>query len=146
MSANVELEGVEETLKALGATTEQIERALAAALYQEGLALDAASVAIVPVDQGPLRRSHYVAPPTQADGKEPTCEVGYGTAYALIRHENPAPAVHGSGQGGFLRKPLNKRRQGYQERVAKRTAENWKRGIGVEAIPATAPTKPEVKK
>jgi hypothetical protein len=143
MSKNVELEGVKETLKALGATTVQIERALAAAIYQEALALDAASVAIVPVDQGPLRRSHYAAPPVETQ-RDIESEVGYGVSYALIRHENPAPAVFGSGQGGFLRKPLNKRKQGYNARVAKRTAENWRRGIGVDAIPATAPTKPKV--
>lgn len=136
---SVEIDGVIETLKNLGATEEEIRKALAAALYQEGFALIADSIREVPVDFGRLRGSHYVAPP--AGETNPEVEVGYGTDYAAYVHER-TELNHPVGKAKFLEDPMKRRQAGYSRRVADRTKTNWERGVGVSAIGATVPTEP----
>lgn len=114
-------------------------KATAAAVYQEGLAIDALSAQEVPVDTGRLRSTHYVAPPEDEDN--PVCEVGYGTDYAQAVHDREELS-HVVGKANYLRDPMNKRRRGWVQRMIGRIQKNAKRGIGVQAIPATAPKTP----
>jgi hypothetical protein len=132
--------GVREFIKAVEHSKAGYERAFAAALYQEGLALHAASVPQVPVEYGRLRASGYVSPPTGVDN--PEVEVGYGTDYAVYVHER-TELRHKVGKAKFLSDPMNERQNGYAERLAKRTQQNFERGVGMDAIPKTAPSEPE---
>lgn len=150
----MEVEGTREIFGKLELFIPGMRDALSAALYQEGLAVDAESVKQVPVDTGRLRGTHYVAPPTEG-AASPVCEIGYGTDYAVPVHENmkarhgPAytdPKGHARGAGQkakYLSDPLNDARRGYNRRLGARAWGNWKRGIGVRAIPRTAPTRPK---
>ncbi len=74
----------------------------------------------VPVDQGTLKASGHVDPPTV---RSKTVEVvlGYGgaaAAYALVQHER-TDFKHTVGQSKFLEKPVRAARSGFSKRVAK---------------------------
>jgi len=127
--------------KALAKLAESYPRATAAALYQEGFAIDALAVARTPVDTGRLRATHYVAPP-QRDFGGPVVEVGFGTDYAAAVH-NVLDVDHLIGQTLFLESAFKERVSGWEPRMAARIRENAARGIGAEAIPAMAPTRPK---
>jgi len=135
---SVAIEGVQKILQNLDLAGRRSRGAVAAALYQEGLAIMAESVKQVPVDTGRLRSTHYVSPPT-GDKDDPVCTLGYGTNYGVYVHERPE-LKHTSGKAKFLEDPINSARSGYVERVAARAHENFERGIGVSTIPKTAPT------
>lgn len=132
--------GLKAILRALEKEKSSYGEALNAALYQEGLAIDAVAVKRVPVDTGRLRSTHYVAPPTD-DG---VCEVGFGTDYALPVHDR-VEVYHKVGGPLYLKSALDEAQSGYVDRLAKRTKANHRAGIGVKAIPKTAPTKPKAK-
>jgi hypothetical protein len=114
--------------------------AAAAALYQEGLAVDAESVKRTPVDTGRLRATHYVSPPTQR-GAHVVVEIGNGTEYAIHVHER-TELHHKTGEAKFLQNAMNARKAGMLERLAKRTAANIKRGITSAVLDAAVPTSP----
>jgi len=126
-------------MAALGVARDDYKRALAAAIYQEGFALLAESVKECPVDKGRLRASGYVSPPV--DAENPAATVGYGTDYAIYVHER-TELRHPVGKAKFLSDPMNRRLSGYQQRIAARTQENYRSGVGVDAIPVEAPTTP----
>lgn len=79
-------------LQQLGKTAAE---AIGAALYREAEAIMAKSLAIVPVDLGPLRASgHVQAPVILPNGA--TVTIGYGgpaAPYAIYIHEGTGPAV-----------------------------------------------------
>lgn len=135
----VDVKGLEEVLKKMGVAAEDIARAVAAATYQEGFALMAKSKPQVPVDTGRLRQTGYVAPPT---GSPAVTEVGYGTEYASAVHDK-LEVHHPVGNAEYLKRPFDAIQTGYAARLAKRAADNWKKGVGVDSIPAIEPTKPE---
>lgn len=110
-----------------------------AAVYQEGFAIVAEAVKRCPKKTGRLRGSHYVVPPTGRDG---VVEVGFGTDYALPVHER-VEVYHEVGGPLYLKSAVDEARRGYVERVAKRAEENYRKGVGVRAIPREAPTKPK---
>lgn len=92
----VELKGRAEmsrTLRELGA---QADRELGAALYAEGNAIMGASKREVPVDEGVLRASGFVATPV-ATRQGPEVSLGYAggasKGYAIFVHEGTGPAV-----------------------------------------------------
>lgn len=95
--------------------------ATGAALMQEGQAIEAASVPLVPVDTGNLRSKHYTSPPV-ASGKGPEVTVGYGTDYALPVHEN-MKAKHKVGQAKYLEVPFKAAFAGFSERMVSRIME-----------------------
>lgn len=136
---SIEISGVKDTLRQLGATEKEIENALSAALYQEGLALDAEAVMEVPVDQGFLKGSHYTAPPTGLG--DPVVETGFGKDYAADVHERDE-IRHKVGNAKFLERPMRRRQTNYLPRLAARTKENWERKISVSAIPTNTPRRP----
>ena len=133
--------GNKEVQKLLADFGKKAEQALAAALYQEGMAIMAESQREVPVDTGRLRQTGYVAPPT-GPATDPSVELGYGTAYALKQHEDTTLNHPGQGKAKYLTDPMNRARGGYTDRIARRTKRNIDRGVGVTAVPANYPTKP----
>jgi hypothetical protein len=113
--------------------------ALGAALYQEGLAIDAEAVKQMPVDTGRMRATHYVTPP-QDDGEGPVVEDGIGVEYGVFVHER-MDVNHPVGNAKFYENPINAAREGYAERIKERTEKNLK--AGVTMVPTQAPTSPK---
>lgn len=73
-----------------------------------------------PVDQGTLRASGQVSPPTRR-GATVTVELSYGgaaAAYALIQHERE-DYHHTVGSAKYLERPVNEAKAGFGKRVAK---------------------------
>lgn len=134
------ISGVKETLKELGATEKEIERSLAAALWQKGLQIIGVSVNRVPVDSGRLKQSAYAAPPT--NDRKPRVELGYGTDYALPVHEK-VEVFHKVGGPLFLKSALDEAKRGFQSWIARQTAVNWKKKIGVSSVPSRYPERPK---
>lgn len=108
--------------------------ATAAALYEEGLAIDAASAKLVPVDTGRLRATHYTAPPRD-EGKQIKVEIGYGTEYGLKVHEDMR-ARHTTGQAKFLEVPFKASKRGYASRVSDRIKKHVEKGTTFTSIRA----------
>ena len=92
---------------------------MASALYREGERIMATSKTEVPVETGALRASGQVTPPTiTAQGVEVV--LGYGNSsvgYAVYVHEN-LMARHPVGKAKFLEDPMNRARQGMEDRLA----------------------------
>ena len=136
------LKGKESVIRNLLSLTARMKGAAAAALYQEGLAVDADSVKRTPVDTGRLRATHYVTPPVQR-GDDVIVEVGNGTEYAVYVHER-TELRHTTGEAKFLQNALNARSSGFKERLAKRTRLNLKRGVVIPTLDPAVPTEPVV--
>ncbi len=115
---SIEIKGEEMLLAKLRALVELAPDAGAAALYEEGLAVDANMVSKIPVDTGRLRSTHYTSPPT-SDGNGVFVEVGVGTDYAVAVHEK-TEAVHQTGQAKFLEAALNEQEAGFVKRLGER--------------------------
>lgn len=125
MAEGITVKGVTELLRNLGATQKELDDAVAEALYQEGLVLQAESSKEVPVKSGRLRQSSFVTVPKPGPNAE--TEIGYGTDYALPVHER-VEVHHPVGKANFLRDPFNRMRTGYTERLGKRIAARWRAG------------------
>ena len=121
-----EVMGLKEIQRAIDREDERIRGSLRAALYEEGLAIDAKSVRLVPVDFGRLRATHFVAPPDR--GPNPTVEIGYGTDYAVHVHEKQA-RHNPPTQWKYLEQPMEAAKMGYTLRLAKRVRRMMERGI-----------------
>ncbi len=134
------LKGLDKALANLAKFALTAPKALGAALYQEGLALDANMVPRIPVDYGRLRATHYVTPPEKS-GESMTVEVGVGTEYAIPVHENTS-AHHVTGEAKFLEKAFHARMGGFAERLAKRTWSNIKAGVSMVPLDGSTPTAP----
>lgn len=115
--------------------------ALATALYQEGLKIDAKSAPLVPVDYGRLRGSHYVTQPTNA--KNPVVEVGYGTDYAIYVHER-TELKHRVGQAKYLQEVIEAIRPNYAKDLLELTRKNVLNKISLVTINTDTPEKPQV--
>lgn len=138
MSFGNVIKGLAELAKAIDEQTKLHEGALGAALYQEGIELDAKAVAQMPVDTGRMRATHYVTRP-QKDADGSVIETGVGTDYAVYVHEREE-IPHEVGSAKFYETALNEIRGGYAERIKERTKENLARGVTM--VPAQAPTSP----
>ena len=145
MAKVVKVEGLKKLNKNLKKVVPTMRRALAAAIYQEEHILIGKAVKRTPVDTGALRRSHYAAPPMVSARGDLHGEVGFGVAYALPVHER-VEVFHETGGALFLKSAFDETMQGYERRLADRTDKNYKLGLGVDAIPATAPKKPIIEK
>lgn len=133
--------GFDSIRRALERFAREAPEALAAAVYQEGLAIEANATKRTPVDTGRLRATHYVTPPVR-QGDRLVVEVGYGTEYAVYVHE-VTDAAHGTGEAKFLEKAMNERASGYLERLARRAKKNVLEGKGMVALSATVPQRPQ---
>jgi len=133
------VKGLDSVIKAIKEQTEKTEGALGAALYMEGLDLDAKAVKLMPVDTGRMRATHYVTQPQKTPGG-PVVEIGVGTDYAVYVHER-TDLAHEVGQAKFYEQPLNESRSGYAERIRARTVDNMAKDVS--SVPVTAPTTPK---
>lgn len=89
------LEGIEELRKAFQKAKDRAHVALASGLFLEAERIMRDSKRQVPVDEGILRASGFVRPPTTS-GTKIVVTMGYGgaaKAYALYIHEGTGPAV-----------------------------------------------------
>lgn len=134
------LKGEVELIAKLKALAEAYPEACAAQVYEEALAVDADMVPRIPVDTGRLRSTHYVSPP-ETGGGTIVSEVGVGTDYAVYVHER-TEVYHAVGEAKFLEKALLKRAQGMLVRMARGIEAKVRKGIGVNAVPSTAPRRP----
>lgn len=133
------LTGVDAVKKRLAELFAKAPGAVASAMYQEGLAVDAAALRKMPVDSGRMRASHYVSPPEKA-GDTVVVEIGVGTEYAVFVHEDTSKH-HPVGGAKFLERALNERASGFAERLAKRAAANLKAGVVTPLL--SAPSAPQ---
>jgi hypothetical protein len=115
--------------------------AVGAALYQEGLAVDAVAVQKTPVDTGRLRATHYVGPP-QTNGDHIEVPVGFGTDYAVYVHER-TDVAHTTGEAKFLEKAMHERSSGFEVRLARRARKNLRDGVTAAPIDGSVPTSPQ---
>jgi hypothetical protein len=135
----LEMKGSEEIKRKLLEMRDKHMEALAAALYQEGFEIWREAVKRAPVEHGVLRNSAYVAPPEGTEN--PVVEVGFGTKYAVFQHERTELRHPRGGEAKFLERTVDERMGGFLERLAARTMENVKTGVGV--TPLSAPTEPQ---
>jgi hypothetical protein len=134
--------GLERVKLAVDRNDEWIRDALHAALYEEGLAIDKASIKEVPVRHGRLKQSHYVAPISEGD--RPKVEVGYGTDYAVFVHERVDLNHKSPTKAKYLQDPMERAKAGFASRLAKRTKRNWQAKRGLGSVKGQAPTRPVV--
>jgi len=114
---------VKRRLRRLGAPKGEIERALGAALYQEGLSIIRKAVKRTPKDTGRLRSSQYVELPNMKF-LGPTVTLGFGTDYALAVHER-VEVFHEHGGPKYLESSVNEAIGDYAARVGRRMFRNW---------------------
>lgn len=131
---SVEFEGLDKAIRDLGAFTNKIMLALESALFVEGEQTITEAKMLTPVDEGVLINSGFVMLPKR-DGDDVFVDIGFGgpagignhagetnsenVGYAIIQHED-LTFFHTVGQAKYLEVPLNKRKTGYSERIAKR--------------------------
>lgn len=136
MSGPIEITGTDEVMRELARLANDFPEATAAALYEEGVAIEAASVPLVPVDTGRLRATHYTTPPTDSGtALGPVVTVGYGTDYALPVHER-MDVHHDTGQAKYLETPLKAAASGFAGRMAARIKRMVEAGKGLSAVSA----------
>jgi HK97 gp10 family phage protein len=95
MKLNVDIEGLDKMVHAMGALGKKGPMAMGAALWKEGERIMAKSKELVPVDMGTLRASGHVTLP-QVTETGASVTLGYGGAasdYAVYVHEGTGPAV-----------------------------------------------------
>ncbi len=131
---SVKFEGLEKALNELGSYTDRVILGLESALFIEGEETITDAKMLTPVDEGILINSGFVQLP-ERNGDNVFVDIGFGgpagtgnhggetnskdVGYAIIQHED-LTFFHPVGQAKFLEVPLNKRRTGYSERMAKR--------------------------
>ena len=119
--SDLELQGVRELERALDKAGDKANKALAAAMFEEGNRIMTRSKMITPVDIGTLRNSGTVLRP-EMRGNQIEVQMGFGgaaSAYAEIQHER-TDYHHTVGEAKFLKKPLDAAKQGLAQRLAKR--------------------------
>lgn len=139
----LQIEGKKDLLESIAELAQAYPQAASAALLEEGYRVDANMVPRIPVDTGRMRSTHYVAPPMVEPGGEIVVEVGVATDYAVAVHER-TEVNHPVGEAKFLERALFAEAAGMAPRLAKRIPDLAARGVGVSAIPRSAPEKPRV--
>lgn len=141
MKISLDIKGANEIEKALLRIEEGTRDAAAAALYEEGLGVDADMVPRIPVDTGILRASHYVAPPTES-GNSIVVEVGVGTDYAAPVHER-TEVRHAVGEAKFLERALAARVGGMMGRLASSIGRHMQNGTVMVPLKSDPPARPK---
>ena len=116
----VELRGLDAALRRLSDLAEKAPDAVGAGLFLEANNIMADAKTRVPVDQGVLRASGYVAPPVMERGS-PVVELGFGgpaASYAVRQHEDTSLRHPDGGEAKFLEKAADQARPGIAGRVA----------------------------
>jgi hypothetical protein len=140
MKVGVEVTGMEEIRKKLRELKVAFPEATKAQLYEEGTRIDANAVPRVPFEFGPLRNSHYVAPPIDEGGAY-VVEIGFGTDYAVFVHERTELSHKAPTEAKFLEKAMNAESVGMLERMAKGIEDKAARGVRFGG-PAGVPSRP----
>ena len=136
----IKVGGVKEVAKAFKRHGEAGGQAVAAGMYETGLAIIADAVKRTPVDFGRLRASHYVTRP-EPSTRGPRLELGFGTDYAVPVHEN-LQARHVVGEARFLKRAIDAASGSFLRDLTARAEKHLKRLTGPESVPASAPTTP----
>jgi len=126
MKISIKIDGVKEVLDGLNKAAIKYPEATGAALFEEGEAIKAASIQLVPVDTGRLRSTAYTSPPREGS-HGPEVKVSYGTKYAVPVHER-MESHHTVGQAKYLEQPATAAMAGFAGRLAKRIAQHVKAG------------------
>lgn len=111
----VRWEGAKEFAKFLEDTADATEKDVAAALFQEGEKIMAASKKDTPVDTGRLRSSGHVKDPKISRGGGVEVELAYATDYALAVHE--IPRGYKSGKSKYLESNMKAAATGFGNRM-----------------------------
>lgn len=127
MSSGITVEGIDEFKANLAALNEALPNDLAKELYREGEEIMTASKErYVPVDDGVLKGSGFVAKPSFVGsnqfGKIITVSLGYGgpaAAYAVVQHER-MDYKHTVGGAKYLELPALERAPHIGENIAGR--------------------------
>ena len=119
LKMTTKLTGAAELRRELRRLSKAYPDALKMGLLEEAYRIEAASVALVPVDFGRLQGTHYVSPPEEK-GDDVTVEIGYGTDYAVYVHERTELQHRPPTQAKFLQQPLEAARSGFFARLAAR--------------------------
>jgi len=130
------LNALRDSLRRIDGAKEQIIDAVRASIYQEAQGIIAKSVRNTPVDTGRLRASAFATLPEE---KEIESTIGHSVEYALAVHESTEMQFV-TGGAKFLERAINDRRQGYEERLAKRIDENFRLGRKLGAVRQGFPT------
>jgi len=130
------LNALRDSLRRINGATEQIIDAVRASIYQEAQGIIAKSVRNTPVDTGRLRASAFATLPEE---KEIESTIGHSVEYALYVHERTEMRFV-TGGAKFLERAVNERRQGYEERLAKRIDENFRLGRKLGTVKQDFPT------
>ncbi len=132
--AKVKITGLRKFTRNMRAASKIWGEAAHDALYAEGQRVMDASLIQVPKDAGDLAQSRYVTPPGAI------IEIGYGSDYAVIQHEDLSASHSGAEKAKYLEDPIQANKVRYLSRFKKRIADNAKRKGGAES--ARHPTKP----
>ncbi len=129
MKISVEFKGTEKVMKALQALGERAQKAMGAALYQEGNDILRAAKIITPVKTGVLKGSGFVGMP-QYSGASVTVDIGFGgaaSAYAVIQHEELDYKHTPPTQAKYLEQPfMAAAKNGMGQRIANKLQKELK--------------------
>lgn len=125
--------------KGLGAVRRKLDEVLRKHIQEAAKAgLDAAGNVVmndsqerVPVLSGNLKSTGYVAR-AEVSGSKATGEIGYGTDYAIVQHEDLS-LTHTNGQPKFLENSANSSRRAAADAAAKEASLAFKRGTNLVA-------------
>lgn len=110
--------GEKELLAELDRLISAFPKAAAEALFEEALLIENASAREVPVEHGTLLRSRKTT-----TGKlfgDDAVVISYGTNYAIYVHERTELRHASPTKAKFLEDPVNKAKDGWEERLAGR--------------------------
>lgn len=120
-------------LKRLEGSSEVIQNAFAAALFDESVRVMNASQKIVPVDSRDLKRSAIVKPPRTL--KRPETSLSYNTPYALYQHEHHAGSEKNPGpRAKYLEGPMQESANGMDKRLARGLRKHARKGTKVSSL------------
>ena len=128
-----EIRGIKEVLQKLKERTEAFAVGTERGLKKAGLALQAASVRLVPVNFGILKASAYTRP--SGKGFATQVNVGYTASYALYVHEAVGMVLKGQPRPkgrGFYWDPQGRAQAKFLEEPARRIAKELKAIIAKE--------------
>ena len=134
IGVGMKVKGAKAVASGISKAAKAYPEATAAAIYQKGLQIIGDAVLITPVEFGRLRASAFAAPPRRIFS--PIVRVGFATDYAVFVHERTELQHNPPGRAKFLKIALGNHRRGYPKWIAKKTEENFKRGVKIGSVKA----------
>jgi len=118
--------GYEKMAKNLDIAIDQLQHALAAAMYDESVKIMNKSQKLVPVRDEVLIKSALVKPPRTL--KRPETSLSYNTAYALRQHEEH------STKSKYLERPMNDAAKNMSSRLKRGVKKHAKKGTKITSL------------